>query len=81
MARDEIRDPVHSPRRHDSADKQVSGTAIYADDMYVERSFSERTAASIRGLRPWLTNAYEHNGLRADAAVLERLMKMMHGEA
>lgn len=55
--------------------------AIYADDMYVERSFSEHTAASIGGLRPWLTNAYEHNGLRADAAVLERLMKMMHGEA
>lgn len=55
--------------------------AIYADDMYVERLFSERTAASIRGLRPWLTNAYEHNGLRADPAVLERLMKMMHGEA
>ncbi|HSF94603.1 MAG TPA: xanthine dehydrogenase molybdopterin binding subunit, partial [Thermohalobaculum sp.] len=30
---DEIRDPVHSPRRHDSADKQVAGTAIYADDL------------------------------------------------
>jgi xanthine dehydrogenase large subunit len=30
---DEIRDPVHSPRRHDSADKQVSGAAVYADDL------------------------------------------------
>ena len=42
--------------------------AIYAEDMYVERAFSEETAARIRGLRPWLTNEYEHNALRADGA-------------
>ena len=30
---DDIRDGVHEPRRHDSADKQVSGTAVYADDV------------------------------------------------
>ncbi|NIP75233.1 MAG: xanthine dehydrogenase molybdopterin binding subunit, partial [Xanthomonadales bacterium] len=29
----EIRDGVHVARRHDSADKHVSGTAIYADDI------------------------------------------------
>jgi xanthine dehydrogenase large subunit len=33
MARDEIRDAIHTPRRHDSADKHVSGAAIYADDV------------------------------------------------
>jgi xanthine dehydrogenase large subunit len=30
---DDIRDGVHEPRRHDSADKQVSGEAVYADDV------------------------------------------------
>ena len=45
---------------------------IYADDMYVERAFSEETARLI-GCRYWLTNEYQHNGLRADgAAVLGR---------
>ncbi|HUS55959.1 MAG TPA: xanthine dehydrogenase molybdopterin binding subunit [Thermohalobaculum sp.] len=30
---DDIQDGVHQPRRHDSADKQVSGQAVYADDV------------------------------------------------
>jgi pimeloyl-ACP methyl ester carboxylesterase len=56
--------------------------AIYAEDMYVERAFSEETAAQIRGLRPWLTNEYEHNGLRADGGrVLGRLIDLVRGRA
>ncbi len=56
--------------------------AIYANDMYVERGFSEETARAIRGMRPWLTDEYEHNGLRADGArVLGRLLDMVHGRA
>lgn len=55
--------------------------AIYYDDMYVERHFSEETAATIRGIKVWVTNEYEHNGLRADGeAVLGRLLDMLHGE-
>ncbi len=55
---------------------------IYADDMYVERSFSEETAARIRGLRPWLTSEYEHNGLRADGErILGRLIELVRGPA
>jgi hypothetical protein len=57
-----------------------AAAAIYAEDMYVERAFSEETAAGIRGLRPWLTNEYEHNGLRADGArILSRLSDLAHG--
>lgn len=56
--------------------------AVYYDDMYVERSFSEETAATIAGLRVWVTNAYEHNGLRADGErILDRLLGMIHGTA
>ena len=53
---------------------------IYAEDMYVERSFSEQTASQIRGLRPWITNEYEHNGLRVDGGrVLGRLLDLARG--
>jgi len=49
--------------------------AIYTDDAYVHRPFSEETAALIPTMRPWITNEYEHNGLRADGErILDRLI-------
>lgn len=55
--------------------------AVYYDDMYVERSFSEETARTIPNLRMWITNEYEHNALRADGEVLlDRLIQMVRGE-
>jgi pimeloyl-ACP methyl ester carboxylesterase len=54
---------------------------MYYDDMYVERAFSEQTAATIAGCRIWVTNEYEHNALRADGErVLGRLIDMVRGE-
>jgi hypothetical protein len=51
--------------------------AVYADDMCVDRELSEETAARIRGLRVWLTNEYEHDGLRVDGRrVLDRLIRL-----
>jgi len=56
--------------------------AIYVNDMYVERTFSEETAQLIRGSRTWVTNEYEHNGLRADgAAVLGHLLDLARSRA
>lgn len=55
--------------------------AVYYDDMYVERSFSEETARTIGNLKMWITNEYEHNALRADGEVLlDRLIQMVRGE-
>ena len=55
--------------------------AIYDDDMYVEREFSEATAATIQGIKVWRTSQYQHDGLRADGEVLlDRLLGMLHGE-
>jgi pimeloyl-ACP methyl ester carboxylesterase len=74
------------PRLYDPAqlarnDVPVAAT-IYVDDLYVERAFAEETAASIRGLRPWITNEFQHNGLRADGArVLGRLIDLARGQA
>ena len=41
-----------------------------------------RRPAAIRGLRPWITNEFEHNGLRADGErVLGRLIDLVRGRA
>ncbi len=62
-------------------DVPVAAT-IYVDDLYVERAFAEETAAAIRGLRPWITNEYQHNGIRADGErVLGRLIDLARGTA
>jgi hypothetical protein len=59
-----------------------AAAAVYAEDMYVERAFSEETAAEVRGLRAWVTNEYEHDGLRADGGrILGRLIDMARGRA
>ena len=53
---------------------------IYVNDVYVERTFAEETAATIRGIRTWVTDEYEHNALRADGArVLGRLIDLVKG--
>jgi pimeloyl-ACP methyl ester carboxylesterase len=55
---------------------------VYVDDVYVERAFAEETARGVRGLRPWITNEYAHNGLRADGGrILGRLLDMARGRA
>ena len=73
----ELYDPVRL------AENDVPAAAvIYAEDPYVERDFSEQTASTIRGLRPWLTNEYDHDGLRADGErVLGRLLDLVQGRA
>jgi len=53
---------------------------VYAEDPYVERLFSERTAATVPGLRIWLTSEYDHDGLRRDGErVLGRLLDLARG--
>ena len=49
---------------------------IYAEDMFVPRALSERTAASIAGTKVWLTNEYEHSGLRESSRVFERMLAL-----
>ncbi len=54
---------------------------IYHDDLYVDRVLAEKTAKTIRGCKYWLTNEYEHDGIREDGEkVLERLLSMLKGE-
>ncbi|WP_153505131.1 alpha/beta fold hydrolase [Cumulibacter manganitolerans] len=55
--------------------------AVYFDDMYVDADASLAVARRTPGVRAWITNQYEHDGLRADAAVFERLDRMTRGMA
>jgi pimeloyl-ACP methyl ester carboxylesterase len=85
-----LRDAAHSlaehewPRLYDPgrlADNAVPvAAAIYADDGYVPRACSEETAEHIGGLRPWITNELNHDGLRVDGErVLGRLIDLARG--
>jgi pimeloyl-ACP methyl ester carboxylesterase len=55
--------------------------AIYHDDMYVDTADSLATAGSVRNLRTWVTDEYEHDGLRVSGGrVLDRLVRLVRGE-
>ncbi|MFG3497761.1 alpha/beta fold hydrolase [Streptomyces sp. NPDC047928] len=55
--------------------------AVYHDDMYVDTAHSLATARAVRGLRTWVTDEYEHDGVRASGTrVLDRLLALARGE-
>lgn len=74
------------PRLYDKTALQANtvpvAAAVYYDDMYVDRALSEETASYINGIKLWITNEYEHNGLRLDGArILGRLIDLARGKA
>jgi pimeloyl-ACP methyl ester carboxylesterase len=74
------------PRLYDPdvlrANEVPAAAAIYARDMYVDRAFSEETAGRVRSLRAWVTNEFEHDGLRvAGDRILGRLIDLARGRA
>ena len=80
----EILADVEWPRLYDPdqlrQNEVPAAAAVYAEDMYVERAFSEETAAQVRGLRAWVTNEYQHDGLRAEGdRILGRLIDLARG--
>lgn len=53
--------------------------AVYFDDMYVDAEISLDTAHRVGNVRPWVTNEFEHDGLRT-GTVITRLMDMLAGK-
>jgi pimeloyl-ACP methyl ester carboxylesterase len=73
--------PLYDPARL-AANEVPVAAAVYYDDMYVPSELSVPTASAINGLRPWITNEYEHDGLRVSAGkVLSHLISLAHGTA
>ncbi|MFD6415758.1 alpha/beta fold hydrolase [Streptomyces sp. NPDC060194] len=74
------------PRLYDparlAANEVPVAAAVYHDDMYVDTAHSLETARSIRGLRTWVTDEFEHDGVRAGGPrVLDRLLALVRDEA
>ena len=64
-----------------AANEVPAAAAVYFRDMYVPADLSLPTASAIRGLKPWVTSEYEHDGLRVSGGrVLDRLIAMNRGE-
>lgn len=67
-------------RRRLAANEVPVLAAVYADDMYVDAGLSLETAAAVGNVRTWVTNEFEHDGLRADGdTVLGHLIDMADG--
>ncbi|MFC9842370.1 alpha/beta fold hydrolase [Streptomyces sp. NPDC060223] len=64
-----------------AANEVPVAAAVYHDDMYVDTEHALRTARAIRGLRTWVTDEFEHDGVRAGGPrVLDRLLALTRDE-
>lgn len=66
---------LYDPARLARNEVPVSAV-IYHDDMYVDAGLSLETAAAVGNLEHWITNEYEHDGVRQSSAVFRRLLAM-----
>ncbi|MGW5481415.1 alpha/beta fold hydrolase [Streptomyces sp. NPDC004008] len=72
--------PLYDPARLAVNEVPVAA-AVYHDDMYVDTEHALRTARAIRGLRTWVTDEFEHDGVRAGGPrVLDRLLALARDE-
>ncbi|MFF6782865.1 alpha/beta fold hydrolase [Streptomyces sp. NPDC012510] len=72
--------PLYDPKRL-AANEVPVAAAIYHDDMYVDTAHSLRTARAVRGLRTWVTDEFEHDGVQAGGPrVLDRLLALTRDE-
>ena len=69
-------EPVYNPEQ--LANNEVPGAAaVYFEDMFVPTDLSLQTA-ELAGIRTWVTNEYQHDGLRANgAAVFQHLQNLL----
>jgi len=74
------RRPRHS-RLYDKA--RLAGNTVpfsavvYHDDMYVDAGISLQTASAVGNMDVWITNEFEHDGIRQSGAVFDRLVAMV----
>lgn len=81
LAEDRGWSPLYDPERLARNEVPVAA-AVYHDDMYVDTDHSLRTARAVRGLRTWVTDEFEHDGVRAGGPrVLDRLLALARDEA
>lgn len=68
---------VYSPERL-AANEVPIAAAVYEEDMFVPRELSLATAQAVRNTRTWITNEYQHDGLRASSGrVFAHLLELL----
>lgn len=60
-----------------AANEVPVAAAIYFEDMYVDAELSLETAARVGNVESWVTNEYEHDGVRQSPRVFRRLADMV----
>jgi proline iminopeptidase len=69
-------EPLYEPTRLASNEIPVAA-AVYFDDMYVDAELSLETARFVGNIQSWVTNEFEHDGVRQSSAVFSRLRQMV----
>lgn len=67
---------LYDPEVLQSNDRPCAG-AVYLEDMFVPVELSRETARCAN-VRTWVTNEYQHDGIRSGTGVLEHLMELAH---
>lgn len=67
---------LYDPARLASNEVPVAA-AVYFDDMYVDAGLSLDTASRVGNLESWVTNEFEHDGVRQSPHVFRRLADMV----
>ncbi|WGM22579.1 alpha/beta fold hydrolase [Paenarthrobacter sp. OM7] len=69
--------PLYSPERL-AVNTVPVAAAVYKDDIYVDHDLSLETAAAVRGLQPWVTADFHHDGIGEDGeGIFARLLGMV----
>lgn len=73
LARRPRHGPLYDPARL-AANEVPVAAVIYHDDMYVDADLSLDTVRRVGNIEHWITNEYEHDGVRQSGAVFSRLL-------
>lgn len=76
LAKRETYPPLYDAARLTANDVPVAAV-VYHDDLYVDAGLSLETASEVGNLTPWITNEFEHDGIRQSASVFKRLVQMV----
>jgi len=76
LARYDRFEQLYEPARLESNEIPVAA-AVYFDDMYVDAELSLETARLVGNVQTWVTNEFEHDGVRQSPAVFSRLRQMV----
>lgn len=60
-----------------AANEVPVAAAVYFDDMYVDAGLSLETSRRVANTQAWVTNEFEHDGVRQSPEVIKRLMRMV----